>query len=180
MLSAHSRRQDPGRLSESLQRRPVGFGVPRSARSQLVPISSEVGGTTPPAVPGSGLLGMSCLTELGSSIRVSRGLKLAPDPTVFCTRSPTHVRSLQTVVEHVGRQQGSEVAFSKRVRSLRAQEADLILCGISEEPSSIKQASCAACAPPLSNFVRKDIRTENGWVLPSDPSKTERVQNPRC
>lgn len=123
---------------------------------------------------------MSSLTEPGSSIRVSRGLKLAPDPTVFCTRSPTHVRSLQTVVEQVGRQQGSEVAFSKRVRSLRAQEADLILCGISEEPSSIKQASCAACAPPLSNFVRKDIRTENGWVLPSDPSKTERVQNPRC
>lgn len=30
------------------------------------------------------------------TIKVSCGLMLAPDPTVFCRRSPTHVRRLQT------------------------------------------------------------------------------------
>lgn len=54
LLCVHSRHREPETLPESLLRRRVGFRVPRSARSQLVPISSEVGGTTTSSCSGFG------------------------------------------------------------------------------------------------------------------------------
>lgn len=75
--------------------------------------------------------------------------------------------------EHVGRQQGSEVAFSKRVRSLRAQDGHLILCGISEEPTSYKHPVLRAlllCPTSLST------RTEDESCLQTPP-KQSRIQN---
>lgn len=86
-------------LPESLHRRPVGSRVLKSARSQLVPISSWVGGTTTSSCSWSGTSWNALSEGACHTIRVPPGLRLAPGPSDFCTRSPTPVRSLQIVVD---------------------------------------------------------------------------------
>lgn len=168
LLSAHSWRQDPERLSESLQRRPGGLRGPQERAISACPYLFRGGrdhtsscvwfGTSWNELSEPGLINQGVpWAEAGSG---SYSLLLAePDPSP----EPPNRGG------HVGRQQGSEVAFRKRVRFLRAQEADLILCGISEEPSSNKRPVLRArlLCPTSYRY------TEDRLVLPSDPSKTE-------